>query len=117
MKSIIGIQSLKIVCVIGNNPEERITEQEIILDLKMKRDFEKCAESDSIQDTTDYDAVVAACESLAKSKKYRLLESLAFALVHMLREHFGASWVFVRISKKSAIASAQCAFVEFEDGH
>jgi dihydroneopterin aldolase len=114
MKGIIGIKSLKIPCIIGNNPDERVKEQEIQVDLRLTTNFAQCVESDRVEDTIDYTSLAAVCSEMAKSKQYHLLETYACELAQRLVEDFEIEWISVRVVKPSAIPEAQHTFVEYE---
>lgn len=114
MKGIIGIKSLRVPCIIGNNPEERTQEQEIQVDLRLTTNFAQCAESDQLEDTIDYTALAKACADMAKAKQYRLIETYACELAAHLIDNFEIEWISVRVVKPSAIPEAQHSFVEFE---
>lgn len=107
-KGIIGINGLKIMCVIGCLPEERIKEQEITLDVKVRAPFT------SIEERICYVKISEVCTKLAQEKKHLLLESLAVDMMETLMATFPISWAWVGIKKPSAIPSAEFAFVELE---
>ena len=50
----IGIEELRISCIIGIFPQERVQEQELILDLEFELDFSKMVQEQNIDDTVDY---------------------------------------------------------------
>lgn len=114
MKGVIGIKSLKIPCIIGNNPEEREKEQEIQVDLRLTTNFAQCVESDRLEDTIDYVALAKICADMAKTKQYRLIETYASELAEHLLENFEIEWISVRVVKPTAIPEAQHTFVEYE---
>lgn len=113
--SIIGIENLKINCIIGNDPSERMTEQVILIDLKVEGDIPRTAMSDRLEDTADYAAIAAVCVDLAKTKRFRLLESLAGAIVSTLLRKNGVRWVWVRIKKPGRLPFADSCYVEYEE--
>lgn len=114
MIGIIGVCEHRITCIIGINQDERIKEQDILIDLKVKVDFSKCVNSGVIADTIDYVAMAEMCTQLAHTKKYYLLEALAHDILQGLIEKYQAQWAWVRIKKPQAIPTAQYAMVELE---
>lgn len=114
MKHFIGIEDHKIHCIIGHNPEEWISEQEICVDLKVQYDFSNCAATDHITDTVDYVLFAQMCTDLAKSRRYRLLETFACEIVHKLLDEFSVEWAWIRVKKAAGLATAQYTYVEYE---
>ena len=114
MKGLIGIEHLRIRCIIGVNPEERESEQDIYVDLKVQADFTKCSVSDSIRDTVNYIHLKDVCERLAQTKRYRLMETFACEIVNQLLKEFDIQWAWIRVKKPQAISEAAFAMVEFE---
>jgi dihydroneopterin aldolase len=113
---IIGFDHYKIGCIIGVNHEERITPQDIYVDLRVEHDFSIPAKHDDFEKTFCYEMLGKICEELAIKKKYRLLETMAFELIEILLNQYKIKWAFVRIKKPSAILMADYAVVEFEGG-
>jgi len=110
----IGFKKLKIQCIIGVNPEERITEQYIYVDLKVKADFTNCADTDKFSDTVDYVRLSEICIDFAQIRKYQLLEKYASDVLKYLIAEFPVVSAWIRIEKPQAILSAECSYVELE---
>ena len=60
MKDIIYIKDLRIETIIGIFDWERKVKQEVSIDMEFPFDCKKAAETDSIEDTTDYKAITKA---------------------------------------------------------
>lgn len=114
MNGIIGIENLRIRCIIGINVEERETEQDIYIDLKVESDLSRCISSDSIRDTINYIALKDLCTKLAQAKRYRLLETFACEILSHLFKEFDIQWAWVRVKKPNAISEAEFAMVELQ---
>ena len=114
MEGIIKIEDYKIHCIIGAHAHERDEDQEVTLDIEMRVNFLECAQTDSIVDTVNYDEVVKVCRALAKQRRYHLLETFAYEMVHAIMDTFAPSWVKVRVKKKKALALAKAVIVELE---
>lgn len=99
MRGMIGFDHYKIRCIIGVNPEERIQEQDIFLDLRVETDFAQCALSDSLEETIDYDRLAALCRELAQKGKYHLMETFAYNLLQAIFNQFNVAWASVKIKK------------------
>ena len=111
---ILGIERHQIPCIVGIYPEERVKEQSLFIDVKIKLDLSACYASRQMEDTVDYVLIAQACTELAQKNQYLLLETFAFDILDHCLKHFRAEWAWVRIQKPSALPSAACAFVEFE---
>lgn len=111
MTGIIGIEELKIECIIGVLPEERKKGQTILIDLRAEAGFPM---QDSLSDTVDYVALATQCRITAQEGKYHLLETLAADLTQILLQQFHLTSVWIKIRKPGALATANCAFVEFK---
>ena len=114
MLGTVGICNHKIRCLIGCNPEEKIVEQEIFLDLKLKCEFSSCILSDDVNDTVNYVEIAALCTSMAQRKKYALLESLAHDILNEVLLNQNVEWASVAIKKPEALSSADYAWIELE---
>lgn len=116
MFGIVGFENLRIHCIIGDIPQERTVEQDILVDVQMEADFSRAASTDDISDAICYATVANFCVELAQKGKFHLLETLAFELVQQLTAKFKLSWIKVVIKKPSAIPEASFAFVELKHG-
>lgn len=113
MEGLIGFHQLKVRCTIGVHPHEHQQEQEIFVDLKVKTDFGRCAQSDVLSDTIDYASLAAICTQLAQSKHYQLLETYAWDVLHTIFTLFPITWAWVGIQKPAALSSC-IPYVELE---
>lgn len=114
MQGIIGFEHLKIFCIIGVKPEERLQQQEIFVDLKVESDFSRCTVSGNLQQTVDYVKLAEVCTSLAQKGSYHLLENFAHHALKKLLDDFPISWAWIRVKKPNAVANAQFTFVELK---
>lgn len=114
MEGTIGFKKHRIRCIIGDTDIERNQEQEILVDLRVKIDFSRCAKSDNLKDTISYTTLADICTQLAQNNRYRLLESFAADALNkiLLLPHTQSVWIKIR--KPSAIPTAECAIIELE---
>lgn len=113
MKGIIGFQNLRIDCIIGVLPHERLNEQSIYIDLKVKPALEN--NIDNLEKTIDYITLSQLCQHLANSN-FQLIETYAISVIRKIFENHPVSWAWIRVRKPSAIANSDGAIVEFEEG-
>jgi dihydroneopterin aldolase len=110
---IIGIEQLKVHCIIGCLDQERITLRDLLVDVKLSCHL---PESDTIQKTVDYVGISEAIEKIAIDGHFHLLESLAVAVVrYFFKEYTTIQHVWVKIVKPGAIATAKSCFVEYSE--
>ena len=107
----IHVVSLRVRCIIGVNPRERVAAQPVVMDLSFPGDFAAAARKDDLARTVNYSEVARAAREFARAGKYRLLETLARRLGTHLCERFGLPSVSLRILKPRAIAQAGGAAV------
>ena len=84
----ISLVDLEITCIIGVNPQERIQEQNLFLDINLYVDFGDSTFSDDINKTIDYTKIAEIATQLAISKKYQLIESFCHELNILFLEKF-----------------------------
>lgn len=108
----LGFKDLRIECIIGVHPHERETPQPLTVSVSIDTDFASAADSDDVENTIDYDRVVALVSQLAQEKRYRLLEALAADASELILSTFAeASRVEIEIEKPAALPEARCSFV------
>lgn len=110
----LGVHQHRVDCIVGIYPEERLREQPLIVDLKMKMDFSRCLLSAKMQDSIDYVLLAELCTQLAREKRYLLLETFASDLLDECLNRFKALWAWVRVQKPQAIPTAAYAYIELE---
>jgi dihydroneopterin aldolase len=114
MLGTIGFEGYRVSCIIGTEQHERIQEQRIFIDLKVKTDFSKVALTENLKDTINYTTLAHLCKELAVNGKYFLIEKYAFDIIQQIFDNFPVKSAWVRIKKPTAINEAEWAFVELE---
>ncbi len=110
----VGFEQLRVRCLIGADPHEKVQEQNIFIDLKVESDWSACLASDQLQDAIDYVKIAEVCNQVAAQGHHALLESLAYQIVSRLFETYAAiSHVWIRICKPQVLPAAKDAYVEF----
>jgi dihydroneopterin aldolase len=110
----VGFKHLKIRCLIGVNPYERVLEQDIYVDLKVLTDFSKAAESDDMKDAINYEELAALCKEIAIKNRYNLIEKYAADVLKSVCEKFPVKEAWICVRKPAALPEAECALVELE---
>ncbi len=108
----IGISKLQVDCIIGCFAEERLQRRAITIDLRLKTHFQN---KDTLQATVDYGKVAELIETLAHSREFHLLESLAWLICNEIFEQFPTvEEVWLHVAKPKALLLCDTAFVEIE---
>lgn len=102
----VGIEQLRILCIIGLLPEERIIPQPILVSLRVE-----VVDTDAF---VDYTKLADIATHLAKESQFFLLEEYASALCREILKNPLIDTLKVRIEKPKALIFTQSAFIEME---
>jgi dihydroneopterin aldolase len=87
----------------GVHPEEAVLGQRFIFDVELLLDLRPAGQSDQLDQTVDYGAVMACISRVTEARRCRLLEALAEVIVQELFAAFPTvRAVRLRINKPSA---------------
>ncbi len=114
LHGIIGINQLRLSGIIGILPFERHIEQDVLIDIKLKKDLKSCLHTGNLDESIDYVILAELCRCIMQEQKCLLLETLATQILMTSMERFNALWGWIRVSKPAALPNAQAAYVEFE---
>ena len=112
----IGFKKLKVICIIGNNPEERVNMQPLYIDLTLGFDYSDCQLTDSLKSTLDYDAISKLFQEEANKTEFKLLETYALYMKNLLKSKYTLKGIYIKIGKPHALSAAAEAFVELKEG-
>ena len=101
------INGLKAQCIIGVKPDERLTPQQIIIDLELNLDLSLAGSSDDIKDTVDYDSLAQEITQFVEKSQFNLIEKLAFETAQLAKDISNCDGVTVTIKKPSALKNAE----------
>ena len=71
------LNGIEVECIIGDLPEERESEQRLLVDVALDIDLADAAESDRLDDTVDYSILVGNIREALEDAQCRLLERAA----------------------------------------
>ena len=108
------IKNLRVHTIIGVDDEERLTPQNILVNVTIFIDTRAAATSDNIQDCVDYSNVAEEICSKAVSVKRLTVEALAEDLARIILSKSKVQKVIVRIEKPAALQDAESAGIEIE---
>ena len=113
---IVYLRKLQVDAVIGIHDWEREIRQTLVLDLEMASDTRLAAQTDSITDALDYQAVAERISQFVRSSNFQLVETLAEACAQIILQEFDVSWLRLSIGKPTAIDNARTVGVTIERG-
>jgi dihydroneopterin aldolase len=109
------IKDLLLRGIIGINPEERIKEQDILINLVLFAEIRPAAVSDAIEDAVNYKAITKRVIKHVEEAADYLVEKLATDIArHILTEFEAVQKVQVRVEKPGALRFAKSVGVEIE---
>ncbi len=98
------IKNLKVNCIIGTKPEERINKQEIILDITFSYDMSKAADTDNLEFAVDYESLKNRVVSFVEDSSYLLVEKLTTEIKNIiLKEDDKIDKVSLLLKKPNAL--------------
>lgn len=109
---IIFLQAIKVKTHLGVPEWERQLAQTIILDIEIGYDFAKACQSDAIEDTIDYAAVVARIRETLSEQAFRLVEALAEHVCQIILTEFKAKQVKIKVAKPNVLPDLAALGVE-----
>lgn len=108
----IFLRDLRICCIIGINPEERINKQDVIINLTLYTDFQKAIASEEIEDTINYKELKLEVMDLVENSSFLLVEKLAQAIAACCVRTDGVQAVKVQVEKPTALRFTKSVGVE-----
>ncbi len=108
----IHIRDLKVQCIIGTNPHERVEEQEVCINISMDCDYSAACLSDRIEDTVNYKTLKDELVVFVRESKCFLIEKLAEEIATRCLAREQVSKVVVSVDKPGALTGARSVAVE-----
>jgi len=106
------IKGIAVSCIIGTNPEERVHEQNVSIDLAIELDLAPAGASDRIEDTLDYRALKDKIVAHVEASEYHLIEKLADSIADMCLQEPQVRAVTLTVDKPGALTKARSVAVE-----
>jgi FolB domain-containing protein len=102
----LAVEGIRVRCIIGVGDAERQAPQELIVDYRVRVDFDAAAATDSIEDAVDYRVLTRRMVEAVEASSYRLVETLAARLCQIaLGEFAGVREIRVEVEKPGALAA------------
>ena len=108
------IKDLRAYGIIGVYPPERVTPQDMLINVTVYTDTHQAAQSDDIADCVDYDALAKKLKAHAENAARLTVEALANDLAEICLLEKNVEKVILRVEKPDAVPSAQSVGIEVE---
>lgn len=112
----IHINDLRVNAIIGVYENERVTRQQLIINVILNTDISKAAITDELSNAVDYDDLAKQITNFAQNAKFQLIETLAVKLADICLVNENVSSVIIKIEKPGAIANARSSAVVISRG-
>ena len=106
------IRDLVVGCIIGTNPDERVSKQNVCINIAIETDLARAGDSDRIEDTLDYRALKNRIADHLERSEYFLIERMARMIADICLSEPLASAVTVSVDKPGALTKARSVAVE-----
>ncbi|MBT3941161.1 MAG: dihydroneopterin aldolase [Chloroflexi bacterium] len=113
----IHITGLRVECIIGINDWERVTKQEVVIDITLYADLTKPGESDDIEDTVNYRDISKSIQAHVEASSYGLIEAMARNIATICLEPEAVIRADVSVQKPGALRGADSVGVEISRSH
>ena len=107
MTDTVFIRGLKAASVIGCYDWERDIRQTLVIDLELKSDFTRAAQTDALEDALDYAAISQRVIAVCEGSRFQLLEALAEYVASIVLAEFSIERLRMTITKPDAVAEAE----------
>lgn len=114
MSDRIEIRGLRLRCIIGFNPEERASKQDVVIDLTFYMDLSKGGRSDAPEDLFNYRTVNKAVIRFVEESAFNAIEALATGIARVCVVEYRAPNVTVSVWKPGALRFTDTVGVTIE---
>jgi dihydroneopterin aldolase len=111
----ISVINLKVHCIVGLLPFERIHTQDLFIDIVGEADFEAEALSDQLKSVPSYVDLADTIQNFVIEGQFELLETIAVrGTALLLKTYAGLLSIQITIRKPAAIPAANFACISFK---
>jgi FolB domain-containing protein len=108
------IRDLLLRGIIGINDDERVNEQDILINIVMFADTRQAAASDDIDDAVNYRTITKRIINHVDHSADLLVEKLVNDIARIIVTEYGVERVMVRVEKPGALRFAESVGIEIE---
>lgn len=115
MNAIVALDRLPVTCIVGILPAERVTPQEIFLDVRLQLDVSEAVETDEVEFTVDYAELADDLTEFVIEQRFQLIETMAARCgQRVLENHPLVEWCEIVVNKPHAVPRAGGTWVSVE---
>ncbi len=103
---IVYISDLAVDAVIGVYAHERNIRQTVRISLEIETDTRQAAADDNLALAVDYDAIATRITAFVNASRFKLIETLAEQIAHIVVSEFGVQKVHLTVAKPGAVSNA-----------
>jgi len=103
---VVRIKNLRLRAIIGVNEWERLSRQELVVNIEAEMDGTKAALTDDINDAVDYSALQRNLATKVEASQFFLLEKLADFILNIVMEDSRIVRAMVEVDKPHALPFA-----------
>jgi len=108
----IHIRDLRLRCIVGLNPEERVKKQDVDINITLHADLREAGRTDAIEDTVDYKTIKLRVVEDVEASAYFLIERLADHIARICLSDSNVVRARVLVEKPGALRFARTVGVE-----
>ena len=108
----IYIRDLRLSCIIGIYPRERIEKQDVVINIVLEGDLSAAGKSDDIADTINYKTIKKRIIRLVEKSGFFLIEKLAQEIATACLKEKSVHRVTVTLDKPGALRFTRSVAVE-----
>jgi len=108
----IHIRDILLRTIIGINDNERVSKQDVVINLTLHADLAEACRTDEFTHTLDYKAVKQRVAALVEGSQFFLIEALAESIASVCLEFDRVEQVDVLVEKPGALRFARTVGVE-----
>jgi D-erythro-7,8-dihydroneopterin triphosphate epimerase len=106
MNAIIGITNLRLRTFIGFNPEERVKQQDIVINIEIHYEMDDAALNDEVEGALNYKIITKKVIKYVEDGHFLLLERLVADVLELCSDHESINYARVKIDKPHALRFA-----------
>ena len=107
MSDLVLINDLRLRCIIGINPEERVNRQDVTINIRISNDNRPAAASDRIEDAVNYRSITKTVIALVEESEFFLVERMAEEIARAVLDDPNAHAATVEVLKPGAVRFAE----------
>ena len=108
----VHIRDLRLRCIIGCKPEERVTKQDVVINVSLDCDLSRAGQTDRLEDTINFRQLESRIATLVEGSGFQLIERMAQAIADACLADDKVLCVTVTVDKPRALRFARSAAVE-----